>query len=241
MYTLYRIRKLLGWLPALIALAVVMSRVQSTPLKIEPSFDLATVEVALYEPEPESRPEPLPLPEPAEPEPEPEPIVEQQPLPVAEEPNAVAEPPPPPKPSARAVPKQQPRPAPKPQPAPAAATAAANKPVPAPPAPPRVDHQAIEERYLHSLRNDLDRYKQYPTGRQASLERPSGEVVIWLLVDRTGKVLDSGIQNSATSMLLNRAATNSLRRVQQVAPFPGEAFAGQTQLRITATFNYSAP
>ncbi|MBI6644798.1 TonB family protein, partial [Pseudomonas synxantha] len=110
---------------------------------------------------------------------------------------------------------------------------------PAPPAPPKVDGQALEGGYLKGLRNELDTYKQYPTGRQASLERPSGEVVVWLLVDRQGRVLDSGVQSPASSMLLNRAATNSLRRIKQVKPFPEQAFGGRNEQRFTATFNYS--
>ncbi|NWC51259.1 TonB family protein, partial [Pseudomonas tolaasii] len=110
---------------------------------------------------------------------------------------------------------------------------------PAPPAPPKVDGQALEGGYLKGLRNELDTYKQYPTGRQASLERPSGEVVVWLLVDRQGRVLDSGIQTQASSMLLNRAATTSLRRIKQVKPFPEQAFGGRNEQRFTATFNYS--
>ncbi|WP_207272234.1 energy transducer TonB, partial [Pseudomonas sp. GW460-12] len=112
-------------------------------------------------------------------------------------------------------------------------------PTPAPPAPPKVDSQALEGGYLKGLRNELDTYKQYPTGRQASLERPTGEVVIWLLVDRQGRVLDSGLQTQASSMLLNRAATNSLRRIKQVKPFPEQAFGGRNEQRFTATFNYS--
>ena len=110
---------------------------------------------------------------------------------------------------------------------------------PAPPAPPKVDTQGLEGGYLKGLRNELDGYKQYPTGRQASLERPSGEVIVWLLVDRQGRVLDSGIQSQASSMLLNRAATSSLRRIKQVKPFPEQAFGGRSEQRFTATFNYS--
>ncbi|WP_207254973.1 energy transducer TonB, partial [Pseudomonas sp. GP01-A11] len=134
------------------------------------------------------------------------------------------------------------KPTPVPAPAPVAAKPVQAAPTPAPaapPAPPKVDGQALEGGYLKGLRNELDTYKQYPTGRQASLERPSGEVVVWLMVDRQGRVLDSGIQTPAPSMLLNRAATNSLRRIKQVKPFPEQAFGGRNEQRFTATFNYS--
>ena len=244
MYVLFRARQLLGSVPALIALVLIALGIQSQTLKVEPVYDESAVELALVEPEPEVVPEP---------------VVQQEPPPplIEDEEAEPAPPPPPPKPLPKPEPKPKPKPLPKPvvaKPAPTAPTTqpvAAAKPVPpvaataapvaaaAPPAPPKVDGQALEGGYLKGLRNELDTYKQYPTGRQASLERPSGEVVVWLLVDRQGRVLDSGVQTQASSMLLNRAATNSLRRIKQVKPFPEQAFGGRNEQRFTATFNYS--
>ncbi|MBC3924470.1 energy transducer TonB [Pseudomonas lurida] len=240
MYVLFRARQLLGSVPALIALVLIALGIQSQTLKVEPVYDESAVELALVEPEPEVIPQP---------------VVEQAlPPPVIEDEEAEpAPPPPPPKPLPKPEPKPKPKPLPKPvvaKPAPAptpppvaakpAPTAVAQvAPTPAPPAPPKVDGQALEGGYLKGLRNELDTYKQYPTGRQASLERPTGEVVVWLLVDRQGRVLDSGLQTQASSMLLNRAATNSLRRIKQVKPFPEQAFGGRNEQRFTATFNYS--
>ncbi|PHN24037.1 energy transducer TonB [Pseudomonas sp. ICMP 460] len=245
MYVLFRARQLLGSVPALIALVLIAMGIQSQTLKVEPVYDESAVELALVEPEPEVVPQP---------------VVEQEPPPpVIEAEEAEPAPPPPPPPPPKPVPKPEPKPVPKPKPvvaakpttppAPTATPQVAAKPVqaavaptpapPAPPAPPQVDGQALEGGYLKGLRNELDTYKQYPTGRQASLERPSGEVVVWMRVDRQGRVLDSGIQTPASSMLLNRAATNSLRRIKQVKPFPEQAFGGRNEQRFTATFNYS--
>ncbi|MCF5027217.1 energy transducer TonB [Pseudomonas lurida] len=240
MYVLFRARQLLGSVPALIALVLIALGIQSQTLKVEPVYDESAVELALVEPEPEVIPQP---------------VVEQAPPPpvIEDEEAEPVPPPPPPKPLPKPEPKPKPKPLPKPvvaKPAPAptpppvaakpAPTAVAQvAPTPAPPAPPKVDGQALEGGYLKGLRNELDTYKQYPTGRQASLERPTGEVVVWLLVDRQGRVLDSGLQTQASSMLLNRAATNSLRRIKQVKPFPEQAFGGRNEQRFTATFNYS--
>lgn len=239
MYVLFRARQLLGSVPALIALVLIALGIQSQTLKVEPVYDESAVELALVEPEPQVIPEP---------------VVEQEPPPpVIEEEEAAPAPPPPPKPLPKPEPKPKPKPVPKPAPVvakpaptpppvaakPAPAAVAQTAPTPAPPAPPKIDGQALEGGYLKGLRNELDTYKQYPTGRQASLERPSGEVVVWLLVDRQGRVLDSGLQTQASSMLLNRAATNSLRRIKQVKPFPEQAFGGRNEQRFTATFNYS--
>ncbi|MBT1263555.1 energy transducer TonB [Pseudomonas sp. VS40] len=240
MYVLFRARQLLGSVPALIALVLIALGIQSQTLKVEPVYDESAVELALVEPEPQVIPEP---------------VVEQEPPPpvIEDEESEPAPPPPPPKPLPKPKPEPKPKTVPKPvvakptpaptpppvaaKPAPAPVAQAA--PTPAPPAPPKVDGQALEGGYLKGLRNELDTYKQYPTGRQASLERPTGEVVIWLLVDRQGRVLDSGLQTQASSMLLNRAATNSLRRIKQVKPFPEQAFGGRNEQRFTATFNYS--
>jgi periplasmic protein TonB len=238
MYVLFRARRLLGSVPALIALVLIALGIQSQTLKVEPVYDESAVELALVEPEPEVVPQP---------------VVEQEPPPpvIEDEEAEPAPPPPPPKPLPKPEPTPKPKPVPKPvvakptptpppvaaKPAPAAVAQAA--PTPAPPAPPKVDGQALEGGYLKGLRNELDTYKQYPTGRQASLERPNGDVVVWLLVDGQGRVLDSGVQTPASSMLLNRAAANSLRRIKQVKPFPEQAFGGRNEQRFTATFNYS--
>ncbi|MBI6708337.1 energy transducer TonB [Pseudomonas syringae] len=252
MYFLFRVRQWLGGLPALVALVAIVIGVQTRPLKMEPVYDESAVELALIEPEPPA-PEPVVQPEapavqPDEPPPPP-PVVESE----EAEP---APPPPPPKPAPKPKPKPEIKPEPRPKPLPKPAVAkpvepvqAPSKPIasapvappspPAPPAAPKVDTQGMEGGYLKGLRSELDGYKQYPTGRQASLERPSGEVVVWLLVDRQGRVLDSGIQTQASSMLLNRAAANSLRRIKQVKPFPEQAFGGRNEQRFTATFNYS--
>lgn len=239
MYVLFRARRLLGSVPALIALVLIALGIQSQTLKVEPVYDESAVELALVEPEPEVVPPP---------------VVEQAPPPpVIEDEEAEPAPPPPPPPPPKPLPKPEPKPKPVPKPVvakptptpppvaakPAPAAVAQAAPTPAPPAPPKVDGQALEGGYLKGLRNELDTYKQYPTGRQASHERPSGDVVVWLLVDRQGRVLDSGVQTPASSMLLNRAAANSLRRIKQVKPFPEQAFGGRNEQRFTATFNYS--
>lgn len=257
MYALYRSRHFLGWLPALLAAVLIAWTLQRVPLKIEPHYDATPVQLALAEPEADPVAPPVPVvetPPPPPPTVQPEPEPEVPPV-VTEEP--VAPPPPPPKPHIE--PKPQPKPKPRvdhhskpvakphpaeaPAPAPTKVVETAPRPAPpAPPAPPprpAVDTGALEGGYLHGVRDDLERYKQYPSGRQASLERPSGKVVVWLLVDRNGKVLDRGLEERASSMLLNRAALTSLGRIEQVKPFPAEAFAGRSQLRITATFDYS--
>ncbi|MDU4175367.1 MAG: energy transducer TonB [Serratia liquefaciens] len=227
MYLLYRSRHLFSWLPALIVAGCVLFASQQVALKIQPRYDETAMELALVEPEPEPLPEPV--------VPAPEPIVETKPVPKPQ-----------PKPKPKPV-KEKAKPVEKARPAavPAAPRTLVSKPAaqPVPPAPaaPKVNAQAIENGYLQALRHELEQRKRYPTGRQASLERPQGNVEVWLEVDRSGRVISSGITNKASSMLLNRAALSSLQSISQVKPFPTEAFNGQTTKRFSATFNYQAP
>ncbi|CAI2525753.1 energy transducer TonB [Serratia liquefaciens] len=244
MYLLYRSRHLFSWLPALIVAGCVLFASQQAALKIQPRYDETAMELALVEPEPEPPVETPPQPEPPPPEPEP------LPEPVVPAPEPIVE--------AKPVPKPQPKPKPKPvkekakpveKARPVAVPTAprtlvskpAAQPVPPAPAAPKVNAQAIENGYLQALRHELEQRKRYPSGRQASLERPQGNVEVWLEVDRSGRVISSGITNKAPSMLLNRAALSSLQSISQVKPFPSEAFNGQTTKRFSATFNYQAP
>jgi len=50
MYVLFRMRQLVGGLPALIALVLIVIGIQTRPLKVEPVYDEAAVELALVEP-----------------------------------------------------------------------------------------------------------------------------------------------------------------------------------------------
>jgi protein TonB len=248
MYLLYRSRHLFSWLPALIVAGCLLFASQQAALKIQPRYDETAIELALVEPEPAPEPQPQmpPDPQPEPPPPEPEPIPE--PVVPAPEPIVEAKPVPKPQPKPKPKPvkeKAKPVEKPKPTPAPAAPRALVSKPAaqpaPAAPAAPKVNAQAIENGYLLALRRELEQRKRYPTGRQASLERPQGNVEVWLEVDRSGRVVSSGIANKAASMLLNRAAMSSLQSISSVKPFPSDAFAGQTTKRFTATFNYKAP
>jgi protein TonB len=248
MSVLFESRKFLACLPAVFLLAAAIQSALKSDLKIVPKYDESTVEVALIDP---SVLQPPPAPEPPEPEPIPEPPPEPDPEPVVELP----EPPPKPKPKPQ---ERKPLPKPKPQqvvkptsappaPQPVVAKAAPAKPAPAPapaappaaPAAPRVNVAALESSYIAGLHAELEKYKQYPRGREASLQRPVGNVVVWLLIDRGGKVLDSGIEKKASNMLLNRAAQTSLRRIEQVRPFPGDVFAGKDKYRFSATLVYN--
>lgn len=250
MYLLYRSRHVVSWLPAILIAGGLLLVSRQTVLQVKPHYDTKEMTLSLAEPEPAPA-DPVPVSNP-EPEPQSEPEPEPVAAPVVPDPEPVV----------RAKPVVKPKPVPKPKkvqtktvkpaertsrvretapPRPAAVRSPVNPPVapPAPPAP-KVNTQAAENGYLQALRRELEQRKRYPTGRQASLERPEGNVEVWLEVDRSGRVLASGV-SQASSMLLRRAAISSLQSINQLKPFPEGAFAGQQTQKFTATFNYQAP
>ncbi|MFJ5338909.1 energy transducer TonB [Pectobacterium sp. CHL-2024] len=247
MYQLYRSRHAISWLPLPVFATCLFFASQQPPLKIQQQYDETAMALTLAEPEPIPQPEPIPEPEPEpvpQPEPEPEPTPVNDPDPIIEAPPVT-----PPKPEVKPKPKPEVKPKaetkPKPTPTPAKPTtprpeAPAKRPAPAAPSAPSVNVAALENSYAQALRAQLEQTKRYPTGRQASLERPEGRVEVWLEVDRTGRVIDSGISSKARSMLLNRAAQASLQSIKQVRAFPANAFAGQNTKRFLATFDYQA-
>ncbi|MGR6773309.1 energy transducer TonB family protein [Pectobacterium brasiliense] len=247
MYQLYRSRHAISWLPLPVFATCLFFASQQPPLKVQQQYDETAMALTLAEPEPIPHPEPIPEPEPEpvpQPEPEPEPTPVNDPDPIIEAPPVT-----PPKPEVKPKPKPEVKPKaetkPKPTPTPAKPTtprpeAPAKRPAPAAPSAPSVNVAALENSYAQALRAQLEQTKRYPTGRQASLERPEGRVEVWLEVDRTGRVIDSGISSKARSMLLNRAAQASLQSIKQVRAFPADAFAGQNTKRFLATFDYQA-
>jgi protein TonB len=129
--------------------------------------------------------------------------------------------------------------APQPVAAPVVATpppvAAAPAPKPAPPV-----SAGIEAEYVGRVRALLNAGKRYPTGREASMQRPQGKVRVWFTLARDGALLDSGIQDSSNSLLLDNAALATVRRAA-FAAFAPEAWAGQAQHKFSAELEFVTP
>lgn len=56
--------------------------------------------------------------------------------------------------------------------------------------------------YASKVRAYLQTVKRYPTGREASLQRPTGISVVWFIVRRNGELIETEIETSSGSMLL---------------------------------------
>jgi protein TonB len=98
----------------------------------------------------------------------------------------------------------------------------------------------LEAMYVAKVRGYLASVKRYPTGREASIQRPSGKAVIWFVLKRNGSLIESGIETSSGSMLLDSSALATVRRANYTA-FPEESWAGQTQHRFSVELDFVPP
>jgi periplasmic protein TonB len=96
---------------------------------------------------------------------------------------------------------------------------------------------SLENNYIVSVRATLNANKRYPTGREASLQRPSGKVKLWFVLARNGALQDAGIEESSNSIILDNAALSTLRRTTY-APWPEGSWASQSQHKFTVTLDF---
>ena len=103
--------------------------------------------------------------------------------------------------------------------------------------PPPPSSAAVENAYVVSVRTLLNANKRYPTGREASLQRPSGKAMVWFVLNRNGTLHEAGIEDSSNSILLDNAALATVRR-SSYAPWPEGSWPGQSQHRFTVTLDF---
>ena len=131
---------------------------------------------------------------------------------------------------------ESPRPIPAPTPAPSLPTATPVQEAPKIAAQPPISI-SLENNYIVSVRATLNANKRYPTGREASLQRPSGKVKLWFVLARNGTLQDAGIDESSNSIILDNAALATLRRTTY-APWPEGSWASQSQHKFTVTLDF---
>lgn len=99
---------------------------------------------------------------------------------------------------------------------------------------------SLEGEYVGKVRAMLNATKRYPTGRQASQQRPHGRVKVWFTLSRAGTLVDAGVLESSNSNLLDDAALASVRR-GTYPPFPTNTWPGQEQHKFSADIEFSPP
>ena len=107
-------------------------------------------------------------------------------------------------------------------------------PKPLPTTPPTA---AVENNYIASVRATLNANKRYPTGREASLQRPAGKVKVWFILLRNGSLQEAGIDESSNSIILDNAALSTVRRTTYAA-WPENSWPNQTTHKFTVTLDF---
>ena len=127
---------------------------------------------------------------------------------------------------------EAPRAAAPPTPIQTPATALPEAPKPAQPV-----SASVESNYIASVRATLNANKRYPTGREASLQRPSGKVKVWFVLTRNGALQDAGIDDSSNSIILDNAALATVRRTTY-SPWPDGSWPSENQHKFTVTLDF---
>lgn len=175
---------------------------------------------------PEARPEPKPKNFPPAPIPTPTPRQE-----LKQEVMVPAE-------SMRAAPAQPAAPVAQTTPAaPSAPVALATPEIPRPVAPQVPPSLSLENNYIASVRSTLNANKRYPTGREASLQRPAGKVKIAFVLARNGSLVEASVEESSNSIILDNAALATVRRTNYAA-WPDGSWPSQSQHKFTVSLDF---
>lgn len=208
---------------AVVALAIYSQTHRFAPIRKQNPEEPVTVTLVELPPPPPVAAPPPPVPSPPRPSPTP-------PLPRPE-----AKPTPAPTPNPIPVARQEPPPlpaAPSPPPPPTPPPPAP----PAPPAPPVAPVADLSAVYTGRVRGYLNSVKRYPTGRDASIQRPEGKVRIWFVLRRDGSLVDAGIEDSSNSILLDNAGLTTVKR-GTMPSFEG-AFGSEETHRFTVDLDF---
>lgn len=227
----YRFRDALATLPSILILAILLFAGIQKAVKIETHTDDTLVQIALMEAEPPAPPVTIPTPQPS---PTPPQVVKPLPVPLMQpvrQPQQQTVSATPVSNTASAEMATAPTP-----PKTVAAPAAPPAPDPAPPVA-KPNSASAEAGYISKVRAHLNSIKRYPTGREASLQRPQGKVKVWFVLNRDGTLAEQGIEESSNSMLLDEAARKTINRAAFSA-FPESSWVGEATHRFSAELEF---
>lgn len=114
-------------------------------------------------------------------------------------------------------------------------------PAPAVLPPPRQEAKglSVEDAYIAQIRSSVQSRKKYPTGREASMQKPSGTVRACMDLSRAGTPAnDIVIERTSHSMILD-AEARKLLRTGAYPPFPAGAFPGESTHRFCIHLEYA--
>ncbi|WP_420473488.1 hypothetical protein [Noviherbaspirillum sp. ST9] len=98
---------------------------------------------------------------------------------------------------------------------------------------------SIDEAYIAQIRTNVQGRKKYPTGREASVQKPSGTVRACMDLGRDGIAANEiVIERTSHSMILD-AEARKLLRMGVYPPFPAGAFPGESTHRFCIHLDYT--
>jgi TonB family protein len=117
---------------------------------------------------------------------------------------------------------------------PAAALVAASAPAPTGSPEARPD---LEAQYAAALRADIDSRTHAPDSLQYRLRRPSGEVRVRFVLERSGELQEATLLRSSGSSVLDQAAL-AIVSSGHYPPMPAQAFAGEVRHTFVVTIEF---
>jgi protein TonB len=121
--------------------------------------------------------------------------------------------------------------------APARPSQATATPAVASPETNRVD---LDKDFENKIRSVIEASKRYPTGREASLQKPQGVVEACVVLQRDGSLQEMKVQKSSTYPILDNAAKRLLANLQY-PPIPTDIFPGQASHAFCVNLDYKVP
>jgi protein TonB len=106
------------------------------------------------------------------------------------------------------------------------------QPDPSPPAAPRVT--APPQDYLSRISAKLQRCKDYP--RSARLRHIEGDVTLWFVIDRSGRVVDYRIARSSGHEILDEAVDAMIKKASPFPPMPDSMTQARLEITQPVTF-----
>jgi|GEM_PF-6425949 len=100
------------------------------------------------------------------------------------------------------------------------------------------DGDAAAASYVSSIRAALNRGKHFPTGRDVSIEQPTGMTQVTFVLNRRGKVTSVKTTKSSNSQPIDGMARSLVHRAKYPA-FPAAAWAGSPTQTFLVTYNFT--